>query len=212
MPKITEMVGKTFNRLTVISRAGTSQDRQATWNCLCACGVNKVVAGGHLRSGHTKSCGCFSSEQKATRSITHGMSNTPTLEVWKNMMNRCFNKNVPAYEDYGLRGITVCERWKDFNLFFKDMDVRPAELFLERVDNDLGYSPENCKWATRAEQARNTRRNKRLTIDGVTLVMADWAQSAGIKQSTLVYRLGKGMSPKEALSAGQHLRAMRKGA
>lgn len=209
MGKISDLAGIKVHRLTVVDVAGRSTDRQVLWNCVCECGEKKIVAGGHLRSGHTKSCGCLNLENVAVRSVTHGMSNTSTMSVWKNMMNRCFNKNVPAYRDYGARGITVCERWKDFNLFLMDMGIRPDDRFLERIDNDQGYCPENCKWATRSEQARNHRRNKWMTIDGVSLVMADWAKNAGLKQSTLEYRIQKGMCPKDALSAGQHLRAMR---
>lgn len=151
--KIKNLKGQSFGRLTVIEEAGRDKWKQVLWRCLCVCGKTTIVVGGNLRSGTTKSCGCFNKDQLTT----HGMYGSSTHSAWESMKARCGNPNNANYKNYGGRGIKVCEKWHKFESFFEDMGKKPNGLTLERRDNEQGYSKENCKWATYIEQSRNTR-------------------------------------------------------
>jgi hypothetical protein len=121
--------------------------------------------------------------------IRHGKSSSPEYWTWWAMLQRCKNPNHPAYLNYGGRGISVCERWEKFPAFFEDMGHRPHGGTLERVDNNAGYSPENCRWATRKEQQRNLRRNRWLTYQGRSVLVSDLAEQFGMKRATLYQRI-----------------------
>jgi hypothetical protein len=133
--------------------------------CRCDCGALKYVQVSKLRSGWSKSCGCLQAEINAERSTKHGHKKragaTKAYQVWCNMLSRCTNPNVRAYQDYGARGISVCERWQKFENFLEDMGEPPVGLTIDRVDNNKGYQADNCRWATPVEQARNRRPRKR---------------------------------------------------
>lgn len=124
--------------------------------------------------------------------LTHGKSKSPVFFVWSGMVQRCINPNNAKYADYGGRGIAVCERWQSFESFYADMGDRPAGMSLDRIDNDGPYSPENCRWATRAQQARNTRRTILVTSDGTTMPLVDLAPVTGLSYSTLKRRYQQG--------------------
>lgn len=132
----------------------------------------------------------------------HGMSRTPEYRTWVGMIQRCTNENGPNYRHYGGRGITVCEKWTNsFMAFLEDMGKRPSpEMSLDRINNDLGYSKENCKWATKLEQSRNTRVNSLISHEGQTLCVSEWASLTGIPLCTIVARMGRGWTPKETLT------------
>lgn len=109
-------------------------------------------------------------------------------QVWCQIKGRCLNPSNQAYKNYGGRGVTLCERWLEFDNFLADMGERPTGMTLERVDNNKGYSPDNCRWASRAEQNRNTRKNRLFTIDGQTKIFAEWIRESGLKPSTVSQR------------------------
>lgn len=187
--------GDVFDRLTVVRFAGTNKYRTKTWECLCACGNIRIVRGTELRSGRQKSCGCHRTEIFIARNTEHGHTSraktSPTYTSWKKMIARCTNKNYYQYKNYGGRGITVCEEWRDFTVFLRDMGERPKGKELDRIDNDLGYSVSNCRWATHTQNNRNKRNNRLVTYKGETRCAREWAEKLGIDYHTLQYRLNK---------------------
>ncbi len=162
---IKDLTGHKFGRLLVLQLI--PRPRGAAFRCQCDCGHQCEVRGTHLRTGHTKSCGCYETEHKARRETTHGESKkrsqhcpaSPEYRCWCGMRTRCNNANHDDYRLYGARGIRVCERWDKFENFLKDMGRKPrgGRYSIERIKNELGYEPGNCKWATAQEQARNRR-------------------------------------------------------
>jgi len=192
-----DLAGQVFERLTVLGKSDRrDKSRVILWRCLCECGNEIVARAASLKSGRVRSCGCWARE----RVTTHGMTNTPTYKSWRSMLGRCRNPNDPAYHNYGGRGITVCERWNQFENFLADMGEMPEGLTIERGDNNAGYSPTNCVWATRTTQARNTRFNRMITFQGVTLCMKEWSERLGIPYVTLYTRFAAGWSIERALS------------
>ena len=195
-PKIDE-TDLRYGRLLVIGRELTPDTSAAYWRCLCDCGEYTVVAGGNLRSGRTKSCGCLKSESASSRRTTHGLSGTPIYTTWVSLIQRCLNVNTSNYSRYGGRGITVCDRWHPsnenaFENFLSDMGDRPSSKHsLDRKDNDSEYSPDNCRWATATEQANNRRSNRLFTHNGMTKTLAQWSRELGIKQATIRCRVDR---------------------
>lgn len=133
------------------------------------------------------------------RYSNHGKRHSPIYHVWCGIIRRCLNPNSSAYPDYGGRGITVCEKWRDFLGFYEDMGDQPPSMTIDRIDNDLGYSPENCRWASRAEQNRNKRSVRKLTIGDETLPILVWAERYGIKQRTVLARIRSGWDAEAAV-------------
>ena len=191
MSALKNLVGLRFSRLEVIARDGGDKWGRAKWICRCNCGKIKVVAGCHLRSGKTQSCGCLQKEVVAERLRTHGMVGTPTYRSWGCMLSRCTDPNHKQYAHYGGRGIEVCDRWLKFEGFFADMGKKPKGLTVERMDNNKGYFPENCIYATYKEQNRNSRNNRMVRYKGKTKCLAEWAEELKINYETLRSRLDK---------------------
>lgn len=197
--------GQTFGYLTVESRAPnkcTPKGAKCTmWNCVCICGKQFEVHACALKSGNTTSCGCEHFKRTRNRMTTHGMSKTGAWRSWQNIRKRCMNPDYPFFENYGGRGITVCERWKEsFENFFSDMGPRPQGMSIERMENDSGYSPDNCFWASDHTQRRNKRTTRMLTVFGKTMCMADWAKNNGLRSCDIFYRLKKGWTLEDAVS------------
>lgn len=154
------------------------------WLCECACGRTKEIATKNLIRHRSKSCGCGIGEATRKRCKTHGGSRTPEYRSWKMMRHRC-----RAEKNYAGRGIGVCRRWRRFSNFLADMGERPPGTSLERRNNDKGYSPGNCVWATKKVQLRNTRRNVNFTHNGKTQCLAAWCEELGLIYETVYSRL-----------------------
>lgn len=171
-PRLIEMSGRVFGLWTVTKKAGNSPGGGALWNCVCACGTEKVVIGGDLRSGKSQSCGCVGSRATIKdRLTTHGMTGTRLHICWKNMHSRCRDNER---EHYGGKGIKVCGEWSSFEVFqqWAESSGYSENLTIERLDNSKGYSPENCIWADKKAQARNR------TIVKLAPSGKSWAQVA----------------------------------
>ncbi len=130
----------------------------------------------------------------------HGFCGTRVYRAWHEMHRRCEDETRPGFQNYGGRGITVCDRWDTFENFYADMGEPPEGTSIDRIDNDLGYSPDNCRWATKKEQNRNQRTNRLLTFQGETLPLAAWAERVGLTAGMIYLRLKKGWSVERALS------------
>ena len=158
------MLGQRFFRLLVVSRAENDRHHAARWLCLCDCGNTHIVSTNRLRVGNVTSCGCWQREYlKYHRGATkHGHAKrdkkSPTYRCWRNMLTRCEYPNAVGYENYGGRGIVVCERWHDFAVFLADMGEKPAGLSIDRIDVNGNYEPGNCRWTTDDVQQRNKRK------------------------------------------------------
>lgn len=203
MAKVIDVAGQKFGRLTAISNLGRVQyprTRSYFWLCKCDCGNESVVGVSQLRDGSSLSCGCLRAERLLAANTKHGLRRHPEYQVWKAMIERCTHSNSRAYRNYGARGITVCSRWLDCAKFFEDMGPRPTGTSLERINNDAGYSPENCKWATLHEQSRNKRSNVKIEFDGETKCLTDWANEYGIHPATLFSRIRRKIPISDSLN------------
>lgn len=188
-----DLTGKIFGQLQIIDYSCSGKAGVAgKWRCLCSCGNYTHVSVQNLNKGHTKSCGCLakklSSERLTKRLTTHGMFGTSIYKIWERIKACCNNPNAVGYKHYGGRGITLCKSWHEFENFFADMGERPKNLSIERKNNNKGYFPENCKWATQKEQGRNKRTNH--IIDGKCI--AEWSEILNIPYNTLYYRISCG--------------------
>lgn len=208
MGKRIDLTGKKFGRLTVIEFYGLGRWNNALWKCKCDCGKETIVSGRALRSGNTKSCGCYNREQSTNRIVSlnkkHGMTNTRLFRIWSGMHSRCYNPKTNNYQLYGGRGIYICEEWlKDFRSFEKwaHENGYKDNLSIDRIDNDGPYSPDNCRWATSKEQCNNRRSNKVLFAFGESKTLEEWAEIVGISSDTISKRLNSGRySVEEAIS------------
>lgn len=172
----------------------------------CTCGVEKIMREESFK--RSKSCGCKAKEVSKKRMTTHGLSRHPIYSIWKGMVSRCNNQKLKEYVYYGGRGIKVCDRWKGkdgFQNFLEDMGERPSLLHqIDRIDNNKGYSPSNCRWATSRQQMNNTRRNRIIEYDGKKKSLTEWAKELSINYASLHKRIKKYGVNKVSMKHGKY--------
>ena len=192
------LTGARFGNWVVIKHAPASKDGKTRWQCRCNCGRESVVRAASLLAGRSTQCKSCSG---STNRLVHGKSQSPEYAAWRSIHARCENTNNIGYGNYGGRGLTVCERWQSFDAFYKDMGPRPGTGFsVERIDNTRGYSPTNCMWATQKQQHRNKRTNRRITFQGKTQCLQDWAAETGLSRQCISHRLKRGWTIESALT------------
>lgn len=211
-PKAKDLTGMKFGRLTVIKRAANSWDGKPMWECSCECGNNCVIYGSALTSGNTKSCGCYRKELPKKTKYVHGgerrAGHDRLYGVWNMMKQRCYCKTNRSYNNYGGRGIEVCDEWRYSYAAFRlwalangyNDNAESRKCTIDRIDNNGNYCPDNCRWVDARQQANNTRNNHFLTFNGETLSVAEWARKTGINRATILNRISRGWTIEDTLT------------
>lgn len=189
MREIKDLTGKKFGHLVVMGYAGKKSERTA-WNCRCDCGNEVVVLGVNLNSGNTKSCGCHKYDV-VDKFKTHGKSKTRIYRIWRKIKERCEKDYCKEYERYGARGISLCNEWYNFMSFYNwsMLNGYRDDLTIDRIDNDKGYSPDNCRWVDILTQQNNRRNNIKYEYDGKMLTIPEIARIVGMQPNTLYDRI-----------------------
>lgn len=200
-----DITGQRFGRLTAIEPIGKTKAGNIIWRCKCDCGNEKNVSTKFL-GRDTLSCGCLGRERRQAKLQTHGMSRTRLYNVHRTMVGRCTNPNAHEYENYGGRGIKVCNEWRDFEAFAKwalengYAEKERGKCTLDRINPNGDYEPSNCRWVTMKTQERNKRNNHLITFRGETHCMSEWAEIAGLKYVTFTHRVKAGWSMERIMS------------
>lgn len=190
-----------FGTLVVIGEAPRSNRGMRKVLCQCDCGKQKAIRYDSLKRGDSKSCGCVRDKQVGDRFRTHGKKGTPIYQIWYSMRQRCRDIKHLAWDNYGGRGISVCERWQSFGYFYTDMGDAPfAGAQLDRIDNNGNYSPENCRWVDCKTNSRNKRNNHILEYMGQRKPVAEWCEDLGLSYPVIKARIIKGWSTERALT------------
>lgn len=188
----------------MLYRVENSRHGKARWRCRCDCGNEVDVISSCLKSGRTLSCGCLQKEAAKATLYIHGETGTRLHNIWKDMIRRCEQTDRKQYRNYGGRGITVCSSWRDDFVSFRNWAVSNGysdDLSIDRIDNDKGYSPENCRWATATEQSRNRRGRVMVTYQGRTMCLSAWTEELGLNYSVMRDRIvERGWSPEVAFN------------
>lgn len=195
MPKKGEyqdLTGMRFNRLTVIKLQERTERRRYMWLCKCDCGKEIVVSTEHLKSNHTRSCGCWNRERIKSLNYKTGLSNTKLHYAYHNMRNRCTRENNYEYKHYGGRGILICDEWSGENGFlnFSNWAISSGYeegLQIDRIDNNKGYCPENCRWVDRIQQANNKRNNVFVMVNGEIDTVSNMARKHDLNYWNLLH-------------------------
>ena len=203
MSKFVDITGQRFGRLTAVERVGLDKSKHALWKCLCDCGNYTIVGSNSLKAGNTKSCGCLNIETATERIVRynfrHGETGTRLWRIWSGMINRC---ESPCYDNnmvYRGKGIRVCAAWHTYENF-RDWALKNGyrdDLTIDRIDVDGNYTPSNCRWATKVEQAENRSTTRLFTVNGETHSLAGWARCIGLNDSA-IQSIVRGKSDEEA--------------
>jgi hypothetical protein len=203
--KTPDAIGERYERFVIIGEAPpyvqpSTGARQRQWLCRCDCGTIKIVPQRGLRDGTTKSCGCYGKERSKNQ-IVHGHARsrggdkpTPTFNAWRTMLQRCTNPNEGQWENYGKRGIKVCDAWLQFENFLADMGEKPEGTSLDRIDVNGNYEPSNCRWANPKQQSLNKRCTVRVTYQGREMTLMEACEIAGTQYTRAHARLKAGHS------------------
>lgn len=216
MQRYEDITGMRFGRLSVLhlDKSTDAPNMKRRWVCLCDCGNMITARGDCLKGGKVKSCGCYQREiasmlRKGNHDIKHGYSRDRLFNIWYLMKYRCDDESSPAFKNYGGRGITVCKEWSDGWISgyeaFKEWAMNNGytdNLTLDRIDNNSGYSPKNCRWVSNDVQANNKRNNVLYRYDGKQMTLAQIAKEFGIRYKTLWRRIQLGHSIEEAVLMG----------
>lgn len=197
---IEDLTGKKFHRWTVLENRGYDSQGKSQWLCRCDCGTLRVVSGYSLKKakGGSKSCGCLAKELLAARNTfaaKHNMSDSRLYRIWAEIKQRCYNPKATSYENYGGRGIKMCNAWLDSFESFFEWSVANGysdKLSIDRINSDGDYEPSNCRWADATTQANNTRSNRIISFNGKTLTVAQWAKELNVSDKLLRSRLDAG--------------------
>ena len=199
-------VGSRFGKLVTTRKIRKDSRGRWYWQCSCDCGGKKRVRSDALLSRKITQCATCTVTQAAEQRKKHGLSEHHLYDTWKNMMDRCYTPTHRSYPHYGERGIQVQTYWHDVRNFIDDMAPRPDGHTLDRIDNDGDYGPDNCRWATKEQQANNTTMNHNLTHRGATRTIAQWSRIMGLLESTIRERINAGWTVERALSGGNQRR------
>lgn len=207
MAKILDITGMKYAKLTAL-RIMVAQ-KPVKWLWLCECGKTTIAQASNVKSGNTNSCGCGQDAARRKKRkfakgghFSHQMSRTPIYKAWSSMKGRCLNQKHKSFHNYGGRGIGIDARWAEsFESFYVDMGPRPSKQHsLDRIDNNQGYGPDNCRWAIPIVQRNNSRQNRYLTLNGESRTVAQWCRVYGIAQNTVSDRLTRGWTTVDALT------------
>lgn len=211
MSRHIDMAGMKYGRLTILKRVPTPKHLRVThWECECECGKRIITTRPNLITGHTKSCGCYALELITGNKYreTHNESRTRLYYIWQSMKQRCYDETLEKYNDYGGRGIKICNEWIEYANFAKwaKNNGYKNNLTIDRIDVNGDYEPSNCRWASMKVQNRNKTTTRYLELDGIKKSMAEWSELLDIPTSTIVNRLNRGCTDEEALNTNYRRR------
>ena len=194
--QIENLTGQKFNRLTVVKRVENDKYNHIMYLCKCDCGNTKIVRGSHLKAGFIQSCGCLNIEKIIERSVKHKKCYSRLYHIWTGMRSRCYKQYDNRYKNYGGRGITVCDEWKEFQPFYNwamdngyDEKAKRGEYMIDRIDVNGNYCPENCRWSNAFEQANNTTKTIHIEYNGKNYTLSELSKMVNISRQTLWSRL-----------------------
>lgn len=205
MSAFIDITGKKYGRLIAVEHVGTDKHHYACWKCRCECGNELFVSSAALRSGNTKSCGCYKNETVAKRMTKHGEYKTRLYGIWRDMLSRANGDNdhdSRLWKEYRGRGITVCDEWKEYESFasWAKSNGYADNLSIDRIDVNGNYEPNNCRWATMKQQANNKRTSRFVNINGEIKTVTEWCEIFGVNRMTAFARIDRlGWDPVDAV-------------
>ena len=200
--RFVDLTGSSFGMLSVLSFYGKDKYSHNLWLCRCECGSTTIVETRALKMGKTRSCGCLARKLTVERNTTHKGTHTRLYGIYNKIKWRCEYPSCNSYRYYGERGIRICDEWKNSFEAFRDWALSHGyreDLTIDRIDVNGNYEPNNCRWATKKVQSRNKRNNIRLTFNGETKTLMDWAKERDVKYMVLYRKYRAGLTPEEIL-------------